>query len=51
MEVLGEVDYSLYFFGNFKKFQRALVKLVEKYKSPSNEIRIRWSHTKIINSL
>ena len=39
------------FFGDFKELQRALIKFIMKYKSPSNEIRTRCTHTKIVNSL
>ena len=39
------------FFGNFKDFQRALIKFIVKHKSSSPEIKTRCSYAKIFNAL
>jgi transposase len=39
------------FFGNFKEFQRALIKFTVKHKSSSPEIKSRCSYAKLFNAL
>jgi len=39
------------FFGNFKEFQRALIKFIVKHKSLSPEVKSRCNYAKLFNAL